>query len=349
MPLISTNIYTTPTRSADTFPGITKPTPFLQPPGFDFTSPLALDKRQFEFSIGIGPGFPTGSPTDWSQRPGQSSSEHSSTSNQNSTSPPSTSQIPVSFTSTVVDGGSTHSSPTTAEPASSAQPMIVATQSTNGHTTAIIAGSAVAGSVIALVAIGFCIFFIMRRRFRKHLQDTEERMSTPLSLPGGVINSPIAVPVVITEKGTLFLNGKQENTVLAETAPGEAPREGIPPPRKARARMNQVRGHSPTLNHAVTAGMSTVLNPHGRRHSTGADAVHTSNTDVRSQVAFLQEEMRVNMDRVMQSVQRLEAHIEPTNPGVILDARDTVHVERGTLVENSIPDVPPPTYTSLSL
>ncbi|KAJ3712865.1 hypothetical protein C8R42DRAFT_727618 [Lentinula raphanica] len=347
MPLISTNIYTTPTRSADTFPGITKPTPFLQPPGFDFTSPLALDKRQFEFSIGIGPGFPT----DWSQRPGQSSSEHSSTSNQNSTSPPSTSQISVSFTSTVVDGGSTHSSPTTAEPASSAQPMIVATQSTNGHTTAIIAGSAVAGSVIALVAIGFGIFFIMRRRFRKHLHDAEKRMPTPLSPSVGGTNITIAPPVVRGEKSTLFSNSQQENTAAsAETAPVEAPRIRILPPRKTRARMS-LRGHSPTLNHAVTARIPIVLNPHGRRHSTWADAAHTNNTDVRSQVAFLQdsnEEMRVNMDRVMQSVQRLEAHIEPTDPGVILDARNTVHVERGTLVENSIPEVPPPTYTSLS-
>ncbi|KAJ3753209.1 hypothetical protein EV360DRAFT_87997 [Lentinula raphanica] len=336
MPLISTNIYTTPTSSADTFPGITKPTPFLQLPGSDFTSPLALDKRQFEFSIGIGPGFPTGSPTDWSQRPGQSSSEHSSESNQTSTSPPSTSQISVRFTSTVVDGGSTHSSPTTAEPASSAQPMIVATQSTNGHTTAIIAGSAVAGSVIALVAIGFCIFFIMRRRFRKHLQDAEKRMPTPLSPSVGGTNITIAPPVVRGEKSTLFSNSQQENTAAsAETAPVElAPRIRILPPRKTRAGMS-LRGHSATLDHAVTAGIPTVLIPQGHRHSTGTDAANTNNVDVRAQMAFLQdsnEEMRVNMDRVMQSVQRLEAQREPTDPG-----------------NNLILDVPPPTYMSLSL
>ncbi|KAJ3837501.1 hypothetical protein F5878DRAFT_622270 [Lentinula raphanica] len=234
--------------------------------------------------------------------------------------------------------------------------MIVATQSTNGHTTAIIAGSAVAGSVIALVAIGFCIFFIVRRRFRKHLQDAEKRMPTPLSPSVGGTNITIAPPVVRGEKSTLFSNSQQENTAAsAETAPVElAPRITILPPRETRARMS-LHGHTSTPNHAVIAGMSTVLIPHGRRHSAGADAAHTNNASVRSQMAFLQdlnEEMRVNVHRVMQSVQRLEAHIEPTSdPDAILNARDMMHVERmtaGIASEDSIPDVPPPTYTPLS-
>ncbi|KAJ3753914.1 hypothetical protein EV360DRAFT_87331 [Lentinula raphanica] len=203
---------------------------------------------------------------------------------------------------------------------------IVTTQSTNKRTTAIIAGSAVAGSLIALVAIGFCIFLIMQRRVQKYMQDMENRIPTPQVFPvGGASNTNIAVPRAVTERGTLS----------AETAaPVEASRERIRPPLKGRTRLIP-RRYSLTLNHAVEAEMPTVLIPHGRKRGTKADAAHMNNVNVRSQVAFLQdsnEEMRVNVHRVMHSVQRLEDQREPTD-----HRRD------------SIPDVPPPTYMSLSL
>ncbi|KAJ3983535.1 hypothetical protein F5890DRAFT_189610 [Lentinula detonsa] len=204
-------------------------------------------------------------------------------------------------------------------------------------TTAVVVGSAVAGSVAALVAVGICIFFILRRRLHKRLQNIGETIIIPLNPD----TAPITIAVARREKDAL-IDGHLVFPVAAAMTPEF--NASAQPPRKTRTTTSSHGRHSPTSGPNVVARPQPGIIHHGHGHGhTGMEAANIAN-DVRSEIAVSHdsnEEMRVNMRRMMESVQRLEAHIRP------VEYSGVGGVEGGALAGSVVPDVPPPTYGSL--
>ncbi|KAJ3877335.1 hypothetical protein F5051DRAFT_8826 [Lentinula edodes] len=165
--------------------------------------------------------------------------------------------------------------------------------------------------LLTALAVGICIFLILRKRHHKHLHRMEEIRSTPIT--------PATNGSPRKEKGVLP-NSDPENTAIA------------PMPQVAASNRPLQIGllqHERRLGHPTTAA--------GLQNN---DRGHTETQ--RSQVALLQdwnEEMRSNIGRVMEHMQRLEGFIEP-------GARDVEGRMSGSN-RSFMPDVPPPTYASL--
>ncbi|KAJ3804884.1 hypothetical protein F5876DRAFT_82477 [Lentinula aff. lateritia] len=164
--------------------------------------------------------------------------------------------------------------------------------------TTVIAEIVVVSVLLTALAVGICIFLILRKRHHKHLHRMEEIRSTPIT--------PTTNGSSRREKGVLP-NNEGSNQPLQIGSLQHERRLGHPT--TAAGLQNDARGHSETQ---------------------------------RSQVALLQhwnEEMRNNIGRVMEHMQRLEGFIEP-------GARDVEGRMSGS-TRSSMPDVPPPTYASL--
>ncbi|KAJ4469676.1 hypothetical protein C8J55DRAFT_564319 [Lentinula edodes] len=160
--------------------------------------------------------------------------------------------------------------------------------------------------LLTALAVGICIFLILRKRHHKHLHRMEEIRSTPIT--PATNGSP-------RRKKGILPNNDPGNTAIA------------PMPQVAASNRPLQIGRR--LGHPTTAaGLQN--NDHGDTETQ------------RSQVALLQEwneEMRNNIDRVMEHMRRLEGFVEP-------GARDVEGRMSGS-TRRSMPDVPPPTYASL--
>ncbi|KAJ3862266.1 hypothetical protein EV359DRAFT_83504 [Lentinula novae-zelandiae] len=162
--------------------------------------------------------------------------------------------------------------------------------------------------LLTALAVGICIFLILRKRHHKHLHRMEEIRSTPIT--------PATNGSPRREKGVLP-NNDPENTAIA------------PMPQVAASNRTLTLQIARRLGHPTTAA--------GLQNN---DRGHTEIQ--RSQVALLQDwnaEMKDNIDRVMAHMRRLEGFVEP-------GARDVEGRMSGP-TRSSMPDVPPPTYASL--
>ncbi|KAJ3731340.1 hypothetical protein DFJ43DRAFT_1079745 [Lentinula guzmanii] len=336
MPLISTTTHTAPT-TVHSIPS-SSATIIAQ----SYSSSLLVNRRQF------GPGFgglsftfspPNGFPTFWSAEwPAESSqassSDQSDSSTTNTIDSASAGQITFPGTTISSSKGNTIPSSTLAGSITIIQPTIM---QSSKKTTAVVVGSAVAGSVAALLAVGICIFFILRRRLHKHLQNIGETIIIPLNPD----TTPITIAVARREKDALIDSHLGNPTAAAMTPEISASTQ---PPRKTRTTTSSHARHSPTSGPNVVARPQPGIIHHGHGHGhTVTEAANIAN-GVRSQIAVSHdsnEEMRVTIGRMMEYGQRPEAHIRP------VEYRGVGGVEGGALASSVVPDAPPPTYESL--
>ncbi|KAJ3740235.1 hypothetical protein DFH05DRAFT_1583488 [Lentinula detonsa] len=317
MPLISTTTHTAPT-TVHSIPS-SSVTLIAQ----SDSSSLLVNRRQFGPGFG-GPSFtfspPNGFPTFWSAEwPAESqasSSDQSDSSTTNTIDSASAGQITFPGTPISSSKGNTIPSSTLAGSITIIQPT---TMQSSKKTTAVVVGSAVAG------------------RLHKHLQNIGETIIIPLNPD----TTPITIAVARREKDALIDSHLGNPTAAAMTPEISASTQ---PPRKTRTTTSSHGRHSPTSGPNVVARPQPGIIHHGHGHGhTWTEAANIAN-GVRSQIAVSHgsnEEMRVTMGRMMEYVQRPEAHIRP------VEYRGVGGVEGGALAGSVVPDVPPPTYGSL--